>query len=258
VIYHPVGFRRRLKKLPHKLKKLVDGRTLPSARRHTLRLLRANRFRLETTRVIETIDPHGFEQIRRRYAVEDPGEDWPKYLDLDRWIDINIRRIREIELDLARPKRILDLGCGAGYFLHIAQLLGHKGLGLDVDYPPMFAEITRLLEVRRVISRIEPFSPLPDLRHKFDLITAFMICFNNHKQANLWDVSEWEFFMNDLARYLKPRGRVWLELNREYDGTFYTPALKEFFHKRGAKIDEHKIIFNSGLPAPASTSPVAR
>ena len=112
--------------------------------------------------------------------------------------------------------------------------------------------------MRRVISRIEPFSPLPDLRHKFDLITAFMICFNSHKQENLWDVSEWEFFLNDLARYLKPRGRVWLELNREYDGTFYTPELKEFFQLRGARVDEHKIIFNSGLPAPASTSPVAR
>src|SRR5207247_10401210 len=133
-----------------------------SARRHTLRLLRANRFRLETTRVIETIDHHGFEEIRRRDAVEDPREDWPKYLDLDRWIDINIRRIREIELDLARPKHILDLGCGVGYFLHIAQLLGHKGLGLDVDYVPMFAEITDLLGVPRVISRIDPFSPLPE------------------------------------------------------------------------------------------------
>ena len=122
----------------------------------------------------------------------------------------------------------------------------------------MFAEITRLLGVRRIISRIEPFTPLPDLEGKFDLITAFMICFNNHKQANLWGVREWEFFLDDLAKYLTPHGRVWLELNREYDGTFYKPALKEFFQKRGAKIDEHKIIFNSGLPVPASALSAAR
>jgi SAM-dependent methyltransferase len=217
-----------------------------------------NRFPLETKRVIETIDPAGFEQIRKRYAVENPGEHWPKYLDLDRWIDINIRRIREIELDLARRKRILDLGCGAGYFLYIAQLLGHSGLGLDVDYVPMFADITRLLGVRRVIQQIQAFEPLPDLGAKFNLVTAFMICFNNHKQANLWGVAEWEFFLDDLARHLAPRGRVWLELNREYDETFYTPELREFFQRRGATIDEHKIIFNSGLPAPASTSPIAR
>jgi SAM-dependent methyltransferase len=250
VVYLPVRFR-------HKIKKLIDGQSLASARRHTLRLLLAKRFPLETKRVIETIDPQGFEQIRRRYAVKNPNADWPKYLDLERWIDLNIRRIREIELDLARPKRVLDLGCGAGYFLYVAQLLGHQGLGLDLDQLPMFGEITRLLGVRRVIRQIKAFDPLPDLG-KFDLITAFLICFNNHKQANLWGVPEWEFLLNDLAKHLAPRGRVWLELNREYDGTFYTPELKEFFQRRGARVDEHKIIFNSGLPAPASTSPVAR
>jgi len=242
----------------HKIRKLVDGRSLASARKHTLRLLRTNRFSLDTKRVIETIDPGGFEPIRQRYAVANPGADWPKYLDLDRWIEINIRRIREVELDLSRSKRILDLGCGAGYFLYIAQLLGHSGLGLDMDRVAMFRDITRLLGVRRVVQRIQAFHPLPDFGQKFDLITAFMICFNDHKMPGLWKVPEWDFFLDDLAKHLKPRGRVWLELNQEYDGTFYTPELKEFFQKRGARIDEHKIIFSSGLRAPAPTSPVAR
>jgi SAM-dependent methyltransferase len=245
-------------RLRHKIKKLVDGRSLASAKKHTLRVLRSNRFPLETERVIETIDPVEFKQIRRRYSVADPGADWPKYLDLDRWIAVNIRRIRQLELDLASPKRILDLGCGAGYFLHIAQLLGHSGVGLDMDRLPMFREMTRLLGVRRVVQRIQPFRPLPNFGQKFDLITAFMVCFNNHKMPGLWGVPEWEFFLNNLAKHLKPRGRVWLELNQEYDETFYTPELKKFFQKRGAKISEQKVIFNSGLHAHASTSPVAR
>lgn len=242
----------------HKIRKLVDGQSLASARKRTLRLLRANRFQLETQRVIETIDPAGFEQIRRRYAVTDPGADWPKYLDLDRWIGVNIRRIRQLELDLGRPKRILDLGCGAGYFLYIAQLLGHSGLGLDMDRLTMFREITRLLGVHRVVQRIEAFRPLPDLGGKFDLITAFMVCFNEHKMPGLWKVPEWEFFLDDLAKHLTARGRVWLELNQEYDGSFCTPELKEFFQKRGARINQQKIIFTSGLRAPVSASPTAR
>jgi SAM-dependent methyltransferase len=240
------------------MRKLVDGRSLESARKHTLRLLRPNRFQLETQRVIATIDPAGFQHIRRRYAVADPGADWPKYLDLDRWIGVNIRRIRQLELDLSRRKRILDLGCGAGYFLYIAQLLGHSGVGLDMDRLSMFREVTRLLGVRRVVQRIQAFRPLPNFGEKFDVITAFMICFNNHKMPDLWKVSEWEFFLDDLKKHLRPRGRIWLELNQEYDGTFYTPELKEFFQRHGAKIDEHKIIFNSGVRARASTSPVAR
>ena len=245
-------------RLRHKIRKLVDGQSLSSARKHTLRLLRPTRFQLQTERVIETIDPAGFEQIRRRYTVADAGADWPKYLDLDRWIGVNIRRIRQLELDLSRPKSILDLGCGAGYFLYIAQLLGHSGVGLDMDRLPMFREITRLLGVRRVVQRIQAFRPLPNFGQKFDVITAFMICFNNHKMPGLWGVPEWEFFLVDLKKHIRPRGRIWLELNQEYDGTFYTPELKEFFQKRGAKIDEHKIVFNSGLRAPASTSSAAR
>ena len=245
-------------RLRHKIRKLVDGKSVASARKHTLRLLRPNRFQLDTQRVIETFDPAGFEQIHRRYAVADPGADWPKYLDLDRWIGVNIRRIRQLELDVARPKRILDLGCGAGYFLHIAQLLGHSGVGLDMDRLAMFREITRLLGVRRVVQQIQAFRPLPNFGQKFDVITAFMICFNNHKMPGLWGVPEWEFFLDDLAKHLTPRGRVWLELNQEYDGTFYTPALKEFFEKRGAKIAEQKVIFNSGLRRLVSTSRAAR
>jgi SAM-dependent methyltransferase len=242
----------------HKIRKLVDGRSLASARKHTLRLLRTGRFPLNKKRVIETIDPVAFGRIRKRYAVANPGADWPKYLDLDRWIPINIRRIRQIELDLSRPRRILDLGCGAGYFLYIAQLLGHSGVGLDMDRLSMFREVTRLLGVRRIVKQIGAFQPLPDFEEKFDVITAFMICFNNHKMPDLWKIAEWEFFLDDLAKHLTPRGRVWLELNQEYDGTFYTPELKEFFQRRGARINQQKVIFSSGIRAPASTLSVAR
>ena len=249
-IYLRVQFR-------HKIKKLLNGQGFTSARDHLRRLFHPPRFPLATERIIQTIDRAQFEAIHRRYAVEHPGEDWPKYLDLERWIDINIRRVCDIELDLSRPRRILDLGCGAGYFAYIAQLLGHDVLGLDIDRLPMFRESTELLGVRRVIWQIKAFDPLPDLG-KFDLITAFLICFNRHKQANVWGVPEWEFFLNDLAKHLTPRGRVWLELNQEYDGTFYTPELKEFFQKRAAKIDRHKVIFKSALPSPVSASPVVR
>ncbi len=244
----------------HKLAKLATGRAFSSARSHLRRFIFGWGIpvKLEANAIIDTIDREKFEQIYERYAVDDPGEDWPKYLDLPRWIDINIRRIRDVELDLVSRKRILDLGCGAGYFAYIAQLLGHEVVGLDLDDLPMFGESTQMLGVQRVIWRVQPFVPLPDLGDKFDLVTAFMVCFNNHKMPDLWGMPEWEFFLDDLARHLSPRGRVWLEFNMEWDGTFYTPQLRDYFESRGAKIDNQKVIFNSGLRAPASTSPVAR
>jgi SAM-dependent methyltransferase len=244
----------------HKIAKLTSGSAFSSARSHLRRFIFAWHvpIKLEANAIIDTIDREKFEQIYERYAVDDPGEDWPKYLDLPRWIDINIRRIRDVELDIVTRKRILDLGCGAGYFAYIAQLLGHEVVGLDLDDLPMFAESTQMLGVRRVIWRVQPFVPLPDLGDKFDVVTAFMICFNNHKQPDLWGVPEWEFFLDDLSRHLTPRGRVWLELNREYDETFYTPQLREFFESLGAKIDNHRVVLNSGRRAPASAALAAR
>src|SRR5437660_12205121 len=109
------------------MQKLVDGRSLASARKHTLRLLRTKRFPLETKRVIETMNSAGFQQIRQRYAVENPGADWPNYLNLERWIGSNIRRILGLELDFSCPKRILDLRCGFGSSRHVAQLRGNPG-----------------------------------------------------------------------------------------------------------------------------------
>jgi SAM-dependent methyltransferase len=243
----------------HKIAKLATGRAFSSARSHLRRFIFGWGIpvKLEANAIIDTIDREKFEQIYERYAVDDPGEDWPKYLDLPRWININIRRIRDVELDLVPRKRVLDLGCGAGYFAYIAQLLGHEVVGLDLDDLPMFGESTQMLGVRRVIWRVQPFVPLPDLGNKFDLVTAFMICFNNHKMPDLWGVPEWEFFLDDLARHLSPRGRVWLEFNMEWDGTFYSRQLRDLFQSRGARIDNQKVVFNSGVRAPASTSPVA-
>ena len=244
----------------HKIAKLATGRAFSSARSHLRRFIFGwgTPVKLEANAIIDTIDREKFEQIYERYAVDDPGEDWPKYLDLPRWIDINIRRVRDVELDLVSRKRILDLGCGAGYFAYIAQLLRHEVVGLDLDDLPMFGESTQMLGVERIIWRVRPFVPLPDLGDKFDLVTAFMICFNNHKMPDLWGVPEWEFFLDDLARHLTPRGRIWLELNMEWDGTFYTPELGDYFESRGARIDNQKVIFNLGVRAPVSISTFAR
>lgn len=80
------------------------------------------------------------------------------------------------------------------------------------------------------------FAPLPAFRENSDVITAYAICFNNHKAADLWGVLEWEFFLDDVVTHLAPDSSIWLQFNRELDGTFYTPELKKFFVARGAEV----------------------
>lgn len=232
----------------------MTGEALESAARHTRAFIRNRRFpaRLTEETIIRSIDPERFEGIRRKYAdPKAPADAPPKYLDLEPWIRINLQRARELELDYSAPLRVLDLGCGAGYFLYICSMLGHDALGLDVDELPMFRELTNLLCVPRRIARIEAFQPLPDFARKFDLITAYLICFNNHKSERLWRPAEWDFFLADVATHLSPNGRLWLELNRELDGSYYTDDLKSYFEDRGAELQSYRVIFNSGTLRPA-------
>jgi SAM-dependent methyltransferase len=247
-------------RLSQKLEKLLNGEAFESARRHTRAIVRNRRFpaRISADAVIKSIDANGFERVRRQYAVDDPGDAPPKYLDLEHWIRINLQRVRELGLDYAPRSRILDLGCGAGYFLYINKLLGHEILGLDVDDFPMFDELTGLLRVPRTIARIEAFQPLPRFDRKFDFITAYLICFNNHKSDKLWGPEEWDYFLSDVATYLAPNGRIWLELNREYDGSYYTPELKALFEERGAELESFRVVFNPGTLVPSEAASVAR
>lgn len=230
-------------RLSHKLGKLADPRVLHRAMRHFGRMVLTRRsvFPLDPEEIIASIDQAQFQTIHDRYAVCDPAIGWKKYLDLDRWIAINLRRVQDLDLDWGRRKSILDLGSGSGFFLYICHGLGHRTLGLDTADVPMFGEMFRALGLQRVIWRVEAFQPLPAFDRRFDLITAFLICFNGHKRPVLWGPKEWSFFLDDLETRLNPGGRIRLGFNRENDGRFYSDELCRFFLERGAEIDQHRI-----------------
>jgi SAM-dependent methyltransferase len=245
--------------LSYKLRKVLTGDAYASARRHVKQILLGRApLSFDAARITRTIDREKFRKIYERHAVEDPGDAWPKYLDLERWMEINLQRVRDLGLDFGGRKRVLDIGCGTGYFLYICQYLGHDVLGLDLDEEPGFREMIELLGLKRKIWRVEAYQPLPDLGAKFDVIAAHMICFNGHKSDKLWKSSEWEFFLDDLAKRLQPNGQICLELNREYDDTNYTRELKSYFELRGAAIHTQRVLFNPLLPAPSATAPTAR
>ena len=246
--------------LTYKLRKVVSGEALASARRHVKQwIIGRAPLHFDAERITATIDREKFKEIKERHAMDDPGDAWPKYLDIQRWMEINLTRIRDLGLDLGGKKRVLDIGCGTGYFLYICKYLGHDPLGMDLDEERGFAEMIDLLGVKRTIWRIEAYEPLPDLGRKFDVITAHMICFNGHKSEKLWKIPEWEFFLDDLAaNQLEPGGQICLELNREYDDSLYTPELKAYFEARGADVHTQRVHFNPLLPAPSVVAPTAR
>ncbi len=171
-----------------------------------------------------------------------------KYLEMDKWLTTNVRRILNLGLDFAGAKRILDLGSGAGQFLYICKRLGHDVLGLDLPDPGIawYGEVLEVFGVRRVLSSIDPFVPLPDVGPRFDYVCAFMVCFNRHIHENVWKIDEWRFFLDDLWTHLKPRAVVWFELNPGLNGAHYSPELREFFQSRGAIVDGKRLVLGHG------------
>jgi SAM-dependent methyltransferase len=191
--------------------------------------------------MVRELEAKGFDRIRSRYANPDDKTGWPKYVDAGHWLKLAVRQARGLRLDRRKPLRILDIGSGAGYFLFVCRQFGHTVMGLDLDWPSMYAETFELMQISRRIWRIEPLQPLPDLGLRFDLVTGFAVCFNSHGSSQVWTAKEWEYFLNDVQKnVLAEQGEIYLELNPEPWG-YYTPELGEFFRKRHARVDGKSI-----------------
>src|SRR5438105_7589017 len=133
---------------------------------------------VSSRRILATLDRAELARLRERYPHRPSARKINAYEDAAYWIDINVERAQDLWLDRAPPLRILDLGCGAGYFLYVCKFFGHHVLGFDTDDEPLFRATTELLDVPRVIGRIQRQAPLPSFHQQFDLVTAHRICFH--------------------------------------------------------------------------------
>jgi SAM-dependent methyltransferase len=198
---------------------------------------------------LDRLDPAAWRQLRTLYPPRPEASGINRYDDAAYWITVNAERAQDLWLDRSPPLRILDLGCGAGYFLYVCQALGHDGLGLDSFDEPLFYGTSALLHVRRVRARIDPQVPLPDVGKKFDLITGHRVCFHRTQRLgdhewNEWTPADWEFFIKDIrTRFLRSDGRLLLDFNPRHDGSsFFTPELRACFRSLGARISRSKAL----------------
>ena len=190
------------------------------------------------------IDSDRLHEIQRRHIGS--GARYAKYADVEHWLAINLPRVQELNLDHSEPRQILDLGCGAGFFLFLAKQSGHSCVGLDVGDYPLSNELIELFGVDRLTWRIRAFEPLPDFGRQFDLITAFSAAFNrNADETRGWTPDEWEFFLNDLDRHLKPDGLILVEINSGKDKRYFPGEVRDFLLQRGARVDGERVYFQS-------------
>src|SRR5713226_6147184 len=134
-------------KLHRKIRKLAQPLTYRRAWRRAQRSI----FRLPLGPLQAGIDQERLREIQQRYAGSPAG--YAKYANIDPWLRLNRERVQDLNLHRSAPKRVLDLGCGGGFFLFILKRLGHSVLGLDVDQVPLYTELLNILDVPRVVWR---------------------------------------------------------------------------------------------------------
>src|SRR6266571_7842598 len=132
-------------KFSRKLQKLVSRDSLASVWEHASRLTHP----VNAGRILTTLDRAQFENLREQYPYRPGSPRINRFENVAYWIAINAERAQDLWLNRTPPLRILDLGCGAGYFLYVCKFFGHEGLGLDTDDEPLFRATTALLNVAR-------------------------------------------------------------------------------------------------------------
>ncbi|MEY2545356.1 MAG: hypothetical protein QOG48_473 [Verrucomicrobiota bacterium] len=228
-------------KLSHKIAKLFSRETHVRTARRINRKLHP----IPLQPLLDKIDNRHLRELQERHA---DARNYPaKYVrDIPRYLRMNIPRVQDLNLHRLPLQDILDLGCGGGFFLFIAQQFGHRSLGLDMPDHPLFGELCDLLGVERRVWKIQAMEPLPDLGRKFDYVTAFSIGFNRKIDKTLWSPDEWDFFLNDLQdRHLKPGGKIFLAMNPQLEGAYYSDDVRDYFIKRGAKIERERVLFEA-------------
>jgi SAM-dependent methyltransferase len=233
-------------RLSRKVEKLFSREVLESIWEHAARRMHP----VNAHRILATIDCAEFARLRKRHPPRPVSLRINRFEDASYWVGINVERAQDLWLDRTSPLRILDLGCGAGYFLYVCRFFGHQAVGLDVHHDPFLRATTKLLNVRSVISRVDRRVPLPDLGTRFDLVTAHRVCFHRIRRADKtepseWTSRDWEFFINDIrTRFLEPNGRLLLDFNpRAGGGSFFTPELRASLLALGARIFRSKALF---------------
>lgn len=219
------------------------------------RLVEDSLIRRDVQRILQTVDLQAFENVRKTHRDHIKK----KFLDIEFHLSVALTKTFELGLRSGPPRTILDLGTGCGYFPFVCGYFGHNVLGLDVEGDPLYDEMIELLGVKRRIWTIHAYDPMPDLGATFDLVTGFMVCFNRVNHPDLWGVSEWDFFLRDLAcKHLSKEGRIFFVLNKHAPtDSWFDDQLLRYFLDKGARVDLGEVYFPSVdlLREPAAKSP---
>jgi SAM-dependent methyltransferase len=175
------------------------------------------------------------------------SESFEKYFILkELFIQEALIRVQKLHLNNSKSKlSILDLGTGAGYFPFICNYYQNESEAIDISGNKFYDESTNALKLKKYHQKII-FDEKLTTNKKYDLVCAYMICFNGHKSEALWANKEWgAFLINIIENNLNSNGRIFLSFNLENDGKPFSKDLKQFFSFFASEITNNEIMIQN-------------
>ena len=162
-------------------------------------------------------------EIEKRYSHHNNDNfDDNKYIDnFDNRFMWNINSYKKNSKETSTS--MLDIGTGMGYTPYIFKHNGYDVACFDmVGCQDIFNKSCFILGIEKKDFTIKKFEKIISFNKKFDIINASLICFNQHKQPDVWLKDEWMFFLNDIyENHLNDCGNLHLGFNSEIENKFY-------------------------------------
>lgn len=136
-------------------------------------------------------------------------------------------------LDIQSSDRVLDFGCGQGFFTVEMAKLAHEAIGIDINPFILSIQIPKSLEGRLKYIQVKGEElPFPD--DHFDRILASEI---------LPMIPDPDFFLRQISRVLKPGGKLVI-----CNGAGH-PAIADLYEAKGKKFERLKQRYPERFPS---------
>ena len=177
---------------------------------------------LTTNELFTGVDVEAIRQLTAKHKdgpLKNPS--WLKFCSVGLYGRLAVDWANYLRLERAPPRlKIVDLGCGFGYFVRCCKVLGHQAIGLDID-APLYRDAWKLLDVNVLTHFITLDTSLPDALNDADLIT--MVGFGLPRMDSTDDAiyekddinwSHYSIMLDNIIGKLKrPGGRLVCKLN---------------------------------------------
>lgn len=140
-----------------------------------------------------------------------------KFFDVVSYVESAVETALGMGLSDGRRRRILDIGCGFGYFCLACDVLGHSATGIEPK-SDFIRAVANAVSFNLFEYTVEAQKPIASIGRGYDLISIYGVNFN--QPNGWWTWEDYRYLIDDLYRRLNIGGSIWLRHNNGAETDF--------------------------------------